>query len=111
MIREISRILSRFRPCFSRQAAFDWFVITVLGFIIRIDHCGVSSFVRWLGINRLCTRRCFHFSEHHPGNSKISNIAGGKPFWSSVPCPPLTVVFFLPATESKSARKPKGCRR
>ena len=50
MICEISRILSRFRACFSRRAAFDWFVITVLGFIVRIDHCGVSSFVRWLGI-------------------------------------------------------------
>ena len=50
MISEISRILLKFRGCFSRQAAFDWFVIVIFGFIVRIDHYGVSSFVRWLGI-------------------------------------------------------------
>ena len=50
MISEISRILLKFRTCFSRQAAFDWFVIIIFGFIVRIDHYGVSSFVRWLGI-------------------------------------------------------------
>lgn len=50
MITEISRILGAFRPCFSRTAAFNWFVTVVFGFIIRIDLCGASSFVRWLGI-------------------------------------------------------------
>ena len=50
MIREISRILASFRPCFTREAAFNWFVIVVFGFIVRIDNCGVSLFVRWLGI-------------------------------------------------------------
>jgi hypothetical protein len=50
MISEISRILLKFRGCFSRQAAFDWFVIVIIGFIVRIDHYGVSSFVRWLCI-------------------------------------------------------------
>ena len=46
MISEISRILSHFRPCFTRTAAFKWFVIVVFGFIVRIDLCGVNSFVR-----------------------------------------------------------------
>jgi len=50
MIREISRILAAFRPCFARKASFNWFVVVVFGFIVRIDTCGVSSFVRWLGI-------------------------------------------------------------
>jgi len=50
MISEISRILLKFRACFSRQAAFDWFVVVIFGFIVRIDHYGVSSFVRCLGI-------------------------------------------------------------
>ncbi len=51
MISEISRILANFRSCFRRKAAFNWFVVIVFGFIVRIDHCGVSSFVRWLSIN------------------------------------------------------------
>ena len=50
MIGHISRILEAFRPCFARRAAFHWFAVVVLGFMVRIDQCGVSSFVRWLAI-------------------------------------------------------------
>jgi hypothetical protein len=50
MIREISAILADFRSCFTRLAAFNWFVTVVFGFIVRIDLCGASAFVRWLGI-------------------------------------------------------------
>ena len=50
MINEISHILLKFRSCFRRKAAFNWFVIIVVGFIVRLDHYGVSSFVRWLYI-------------------------------------------------------------
>lgn len=51
MISQISRILEVFRPCFSHQAAFSWFSVVVMGFLVRIDQCGVSSFVRWLGLD------------------------------------------------------------
>ena len=50
MISEINRILASFRPCFTRTAAFNWFATVVFGFIVRIDLCGASSFIRWLGI-------------------------------------------------------------
>lgn len=50
MIREISSILDSFRSCFTRSAAFNWFVIVIFGFMVRIDLCGVSSFIRWLGL-------------------------------------------------------------
>ena len=50
MIREISRILESFRPCFTRTASFNWFCTVVFGLVVRIDLCGASSFVRWLGI-------------------------------------------------------------
>ncbi len=50
MIQEISAILESFRPCFSRSAAFNWFVTVIFGFMVRMDLCGVSSFVRWLGL-------------------------------------------------------------
>ena len=50
MISHISRTLQAFRTCFTRQAAFNWFVVVIFGFLVRIDHCGVSSLVRWLGI-------------------------------------------------------------
>ena len=50
MINEISRIVESFRSCFSRQAAFNWFVVVIFGFMVRLDHYGVSSFIRWLAI-------------------------------------------------------------
>jgi len=50
MINEISLILENFRICFSRKAAFNWFVIIIMGFILRLDHHGVSSFIRWLAL-------------------------------------------------------------
>ena len=44
-------ILQEFRDCFSREATFKWFVITVVGFILRSDHLGVSSIIRELKFN------------------------------------------------------------
>lgn len=62
MIRQIGQILASFRSCFSRTAAYHWFVVVVFGFIVRLDHCGVSSFVRWLGIKpELYTSLVSHF--------------------------------------------------
>ena len=51
MIKEVSIILSQFRDCFSRTASFNWFAITVIGFIVRLDHHGVSSMIRWLNLD------------------------------------------------------------
>jgi hypothetical protein len=39
-----------FRDAFPRGATFHWFVIAVFGFIVRLDHHGVSSSIRWLRI-------------------------------------------------------------
>ena len=50
MIREISKILSQFKNCFSRTAPFNWFAIIIMGFFVRLDHHGVSSMVRWLNL-------------------------------------------------------------
>lgn len=51
MITEINNILSQFRSCFSRASSFNWFVITIIGFIVRLDHHGVSSVIRWLNLD------------------------------------------------------------
>ncbi len=51
MIGEVSVLLMGFRECFSRTAAFEWFVIVVAGFLFRLDHHGVSSIIRWLALD------------------------------------------------------------
>ena len=53
MIGEISRILAGFRSCFTRTAAFNWFVTVMFGFIVRIDLCG-GQFLCALAGHRAC---------------------------------------------------------
>jgi len=50
MIGQLGIILMTFRAVFPRDATFHWFVVAVFGFIIRLDHHGVSSNIRWLGV-------------------------------------------------------------
>lgn len=51
MLNELSTLLLAFSPCFSRVAAFQWFVVIILGLIVRLDFHGVTSFVRWLALD------------------------------------------------------------
>ena len=44
-------VLQEFRSCFSRESSYKWFVIIVIGFILRSDHLGVSSIIRELEFN------------------------------------------------------------
>ncbi len=48
VLRILDNILSRFHSVFTYDAAFNWFVIVIIGFIVRFDHMGISSFIRWL---------------------------------------------------------------
>lgn len=50
MIGQLAVLLMSFREAFPRDATFQWFVIAVFGFIVRLDHHGVSSIIRWLRI-------------------------------------------------------------
>lgn len=50
MIGQLELMLMTFREVFPRGATFHWFVVAVFGFIIRLDHHGVSSNIRWLKV-------------------------------------------------------------
>lgn len=47
----IDRILSDFRNLFSRQASFEWFVIIVMGLMVRTDSLGITSVIRELSLD------------------------------------------------------------
>jgi len=48
MLYLLDNVLKRFRPAFRYEATFHWFILVILGFIIRFDHAGVTSLIRWL---------------------------------------------------------------
>ena len=50
MFEFINNILLRFRSCFSRQKAFGYFVIIIVGFLVRSDSLGVTSVIRDLSL-------------------------------------------------------------
>ena len=58
---KIIELLTPFRPLFSRWAAFAWFVVVIAGFLLRVDHYGVSSFVRWLHLPASTYPLILHF--------------------------------------------------
>ena len=49
-MRYLSSVLMSFRPAFSRNASFVWFIVIIIGFISRTDHYGVSSIMRTLSL-------------------------------------------------------------
>jgi len=61
MFQIIESVLSEFRNCFSRQSSFAWFSIVIVGFIVRFDHLGASSFIRWLFLNPQWYDPMLHF--------------------------------------------------
>ncbi len=50
MLKYLENFLRAMRPAFSRQATFVWFVVIVVGFLLRTDTLGVSSIVRALSL-------------------------------------------------------------
>lgn len=50
MFRQLDIYLKEFSVCFSRTAAFNWFVVVIVGFIVRRDVRGITSMVRCLNL-------------------------------------------------------------
>ncbi len=53
--------IESFRPCFSRERTHYWFIVIMIGFLIRQDHLGVTSIIRWLSLPASCYVPCLHF--------------------------------------------------
>lgn len=61
MLKYMNTLLQPFRSCFSRQATFEWFVVIILGFMLRSDALGVTSVIRDLSLNSRCYETLLHF--------------------------------------------------
>lgn len=61
MINFIEKVLCHFESCFSRKAAFHWFVVITTGFMLRSDKLGVSSTIRDLALHPKCYESMLHF--------------------------------------------------
>jgi len=50
MFHYLTTFLLYFRPCFSREATFNWFIIVFAGLMLREDNFGVTSIIRVLAL-------------------------------------------------------------
>lgn len=50
-----------FQSCFKRKAAYKWFVIIIIGLIVRPDHLGVTSIIRGLSLEPGYYETMLHF--------------------------------------------------
>ena len=61
MIAFLDEALLSFRSCFSRNQAFNWFVIAIIGFIVRGDSLGITSIIRELNLHPKVYVTFLHF--------------------------------------------------
>jgi hypothetical protein len=61
LVGEVEVMLKPFRSVFSRRAAFEWFVVVVWAFMLRLEAQGVTSIVRCMGLAPLEYHNLLHF--------------------------------------------------
>lgn len=61
MLNFIDKFLCYFESCFSRKAAFHWFVTITIGLMLRSDKLGVTSVIRDLALSPDCYLSMLHF--------------------------------------------------
>ena len=65
-----------FRGCFNREITFHWFVVIVVGFMLRCDHAGITSIIRTLGLEPGGYEALVHFFVPARGDSRASKNIG-----------------------------------
>lgn len=61
MWKEFSAALATLRPAFGREAAYAWFVVVCVGFVVRADVYGITSIVRALALEPVAYLGLLHF--------------------------------------------------
>lgn len=61
MLNFIENLLCHFESCFSRKAAFRWFVAITVGLMLRSDKLGLTSVIRDLALAPDCYGSIIHF--------------------------------------------------
>ena len=57
----IDETFRQFRRCFSRTRTYEWFIVIVIGLMLRSDHLGVTSIVRELLLTDNAYNAMLHF--------------------------------------------------
>ena len=60
LLKRVEQILSYLRPVFSRQAAFEWFVLLLWSIVLVEREPAISSYVNALGLGEQYYSKALH---------------------------------------------------
>lgn len=61
MLKLIERILQQFRICFKREETFGWFVVIIVGMLLRTEVRGITTIIGCLSLDPGCYEAMLHF--------------------------------------------------
>ena len=76
MFKYINSVLMGFRGCFNREITFHWFVVIIVGFMLRVDYAGITSIIRTLGLEPGGYEALVHFFVPARGDFRTSKNIG-----------------------------------
>lgn len=79
MLKLIDGILLQFRICFKRKETFNWFVIIVIGMLMRTEMKGITTIIGYLGLEPGCYETMLHFFR-----SKAYDLGYVKSKWQNI---------------------------
>ena len=72
MLKRLNKILTMFEDVFNRKASFHWFVIILLGLVVREDTLGLTAIIRAL---TLCPSQYENMLKFFKANSwEVKNL-------------------------------------
>ena len=110
----LDQVLTAFRKCFNREATFNWFVVLIVGLMIRTDTLGVTSVIRDLTINPDSYTTMMHFFRSKAWgledilNQWMNSVRDIFPVYKE---DDMTVLVGDGVNQSKEARKLPGVKR
>ena len=110
----LNKILANFKECFSRQASFNWFVIIIIGLMLRSDSLGLTSIIRDLNLSHNSYATIIHF--FHASSWTLEGIANKwcgivKGFTPIYKEDGVTILVGDGVKASKEARKMPGVKK
>ncbi|MEG1982061.1 MAG: transposase [Clostridia bacterium] len=110
----IDEVFIDFKKCFNRNATFEWFIVIVVGFMIRSDKLGVTSVIRDLDIASKSYTTMMHFFRSDAWklqdliNTWVKIVKGIAPIYKE---DGFTILVGDGVKQSKEARRMPGVKK
>lgn len=110
----LDKVFIEFKKCFKRQATFQWFVVIIVGLMVRTDTLGVTSVIRDLAIRSESYTTMIHFFRSNAWNLQDLITTWSQIVKAIAPIykeDGMTILVGDGVKQSKEARKMPGVKK